>query len=190
MMELVYMYQQNKDLVVRIFVKDYFGWLKKAIVSHCDYKTLIQHQDELIQLALVKLCDAFEMYRYDMQYDFLGYYFLIVKRMIIDFKRVMYRKVRMLDYYANINSYSIEDREVEYFSSLKQKAQHEYKVNQLYSMMMDELQALKPLDKEVFQYKLKGYTAVEISMILGIEEYKVNYIVRKVRKQLKFQIDE
>lgn len=190
MMELVYMYHQNKDLVLRLFIKEKNGWIKKVIFNHCDYKIAEQYFDDLQQLSYIKLYDAFEMYRFELKQDFLSYYYMFLKRMLIDFKRKTYSKLKSYDYYATIKGLGSEDRELQYLNSVYLKSLSDLAIKHKLAYVYELLEDFSMMQQKVLYLKTQGYNAKEIGDQLGIEDYHVNYIVRKVRKLLKNKIDE
>lgn len=190
MMELVYMYHQNKDLVLRLFIKEKNGWIKSVIFNHCDYKIAEQYFDDLQQLSYIKLCDAFEMYRFELKQDFLNFYYMFLRRMLIDFKRKFYAKLKTYDYYSTTKGFDSEDRELQYIASMYMKSLSDIAVNKQLAHAYEILANCSAIQQKVLYLKVQGYNANEIGKMLGIEDYHVNYIVRKVRKLLKNKIDE
>jgi RNA polymerase sigma factor (sigma-70 family) len=60
----------------------------------------------------------------------------------------------------------------------------------LADLLAEVMRGLEPKQRDVLELRLQGYTVREISARVGLTEYTVEYVLKRIRKRLKRLLDE
>lgn len=181
--ELLYMYRMQ-ECAIQILIQKYRRLIHAVIADALSYLSEVHHQ-ELFQLAIIKLIDAADCYRFDQGCSFATYYNRLLDNLIVDYQRKMNRE-RRLDYRIQADSYIVREGDTEYAMQRGYLSQDEVSENwHINAIMRQVLEHCTPLEQQIVELKVKGYNLREIAEILGRKPESISYFMNKIRKREK-----
>lgn len=181
--ELVYMYQQNKNIVISEYVKYNKPLIYYLIMLVNKDQQYSNYNDDFFQLALIRLYVAFENYSYTFKVKFTTYYSVLLRNGLLDYIRTLNRTSKYMDYLYTRGSYlEVEDLSCDYSVNNLSIALEE-KVLFMTTLEMD-FEQLDEEEKAVISLWIHGYNYCEIADIMDITSKTAAKIVKKIRLKL------
>ncbi len=180
--ELVYMYQQNKSLVLNEYLKINSALLYYIIGLYNDdgYES---YNDDFYQVALIKLGEAFESYSFRFKVKFTTYFTTLVKRGLIDFKRRELNVSKRYDYLSQSRGLNVMEDQVCYRVK-KLEISLEDKILMKSTIEMN-CQQMSVEDQIVVSLWLQGYTYREIAEMMEFDINKGLYVITKLKNKIQ-----
>ena len=187
--ELVYMYHQQSDVALTLLMNAFQKSIRNLIFVTLGYQGYKQ-QEDLYQIAHIKLVEAMNTYRMDRKTGFKSYYQRIIHNGMIDYITSFSRYHNRLDVNTLTFGFECCDGKGDYLNTTK--TQVPKKQLMLYDEVVAALSKIDDMDPklayEIVRLRYLGYSMKEIEAKTKISIKKISYLFRKLRSK-KDRID-
>lgn len=175
--ELLYFIHANDEIAFRYLFLKYENSIRYVIHKFQHKKDRRCCEDDLLQIARIKLLQAVDFYQEEIGTTFSFFFFDILEHTLIDYYRTRYSRKGSNDFMAiSLDSFVYEQEEL-------------YMVNgqsELYYEVCERIEKgkrhLKPIERSIIDLRMEGYTYTQISNNLQIKKKKIDYTLQKMRK--------
>lgn len=194
--ELLYYYRMNPSRLFDVIEQEYRKLMYSAIHQVCyNFSSVCFSVEDAYQEGLMSLLMALDGYRSDKEAVFSSYLY----RCVTSSARLLVRKHMSLSYGLLDRCYSFQypiahDESLMLMDVIaEEKAWYQPEVmanfEDIQKIVLDIVSTLKPVEKEIFEYRNCGWSYQEISEKTNLSSKKVDNILQKIRRQVKQALD-
>lgn len=185
--------KMGNEEAVGLVVENYKGFV---MMNAKNYFLLGAERDDLIQEGMIGLLKAIRAYEVEKAASFKTFATICIKRQIITaIKKANSNKNKALNTSIGIENENKEtNREIEYFRGLSSYRSYNPEELALSKEQVNGLkgyleQKLSPLETEVFEYMVKGYSYKEIAEMMGAKVKAVDNAIQRIKRKSEMWLD-
>jgi len=190
--ELLYMAHLNDEWAISALIKRFEPYiLKRYAEIHESWKGF--EYDDAYQAACYGILNAIAYYRGDKEMSFNSFVILCIERQLLTVLRRI-KKISSIDYFSNISlDMKIKDNDDLYIADkllIDEDSDPANYVN--FKVLAEKVYFIigdNEMDKQIFLYRLKGYSYKEIAKIMKITCKTVDNSIQRIRKKISILFD-
>lgn len=194
--ELIYLFTQGEEEALTLLIQRYkritFFYINRYFALFPKY--LDKH--EMYQISLVSLYNAILTFNEKKENTFSTYFCVVLEHDLLMYIRHMRKNSNLCNFNALSLDQAINESEGLYYMDTMVNKREEYdpvkyaSQKEMHKEIEKQLLFFEEKERVVFHLWMEGYTYREISESTSLDKKKIEYIIHKVKGQLKVSLSE